>query len=122
MNVFGYVPGEGGNWRSITKTSLDKPSVYIDFAGGLLAAATIGSVGATGLSSTGAVNTVNVVGTTTFSGTVGRIDLRTGGATVGTLAATDQDQYRIRVTATPDVGGPIYFDIHVLIDDAAYAP
>ena len=112
------------NYASIVKGASDFPSVFIDFSDGAISSAvTLDSVGAVAISSTGSTITVNCVGTTGRSGLVARVDLRTGGGTVGTAAASEGDRYRVRTTAVFSNGGTVFFDLFVFIDSTvSYNP
>lgn len=123
MTVYSYSNADSqGNVASIIKDSTEKPSLFIDFANGLISSAvSISTVTAVGVSSTNTVITSQVVGTTSINGTIVRIDLKTGG-TSGTGPATDNDQYQIAVTAQPSSGGPLDFAIFVRIDAPTYDP
>lgn len=123
MTIFSYNPEDSqANFGIVTKGSVDKPSVFIDFAGGLISnAVTISTVSAVGTSSVNTTITSQVVGTISTSGTVARLDLKTGG-TSGTGAATNGDEYLITATCQPSSGGPITFAIYVNIDSQVYSP
>ncbi len=123
MIVYSYNPAfSGANIGSIVKDSTEKPSLFVDWAGGLISGAvTVTTVTAVGLSSTSSTITTQVVGTISTTGTLTRLDLKTGGAS-GTSPAVDGNQYQIVVTCQPSSGGPLDFSIFVRIDAPTYGP
>lgn len=98
--------------------------MFIDFSDAAISSAvTLDSVGAVALSSTGSVITVNCIGTTGRSGLVARVDLRTGGSSVGTAAASEGDRYRVRTTAIFSNGGTVFYDLFIFVDSTVtYSP
>ena len=118
--IFPYISGQQeSNQGLLVKNGTDKVSVFIDFSDGLLnSATTITTVSAIALDSTG-TSTATVVGTTAVSGQTARIDLQTCG-TGGTSAAKNNDRFKMTVTCTPSIGGPLVFPIFILIEDPAY--
>jgi hypothetical protein len=120
--IFPYISGDqSANVGLMVKNGADKPSVFVDFADGLLTSATtLTTVTAVALDSTGA-SVATVVGTTGITGTVARVDLQTCGAG-GTSAAADGDRFRMVITATPSSGGPLNYPVFIYIDNQTYAP
>jgi hypothetical protein len=121
MIIFPYLSGQQeANQALVTKGGSDRPSVFIDFADGLISSATtITSVSAIALGSTGAVTTATVVGTASVSGTVARIDLQTCGVG-GTAAALNGDRFKMVVTCVPFTGGPLSFPVFIYIEAPGY--
>jgi hypothetical protein len=119
--IFPYLSGQqDANQGLVIKAGSDQPSVYVDFADGLLSSATtITTISAIALGSTGAVTTATVVGTTGISGTVGRVDLQTCGVG-GTAAALTGDRFKMTVTCTPSIGGPLSYPVFIYIEAPGY--
>jgi len=119
--IFPYLSGQQeANQALVTKGATDRPSVFIDFADGLISSATtITSVSAIALGSTGAVTTATVVGTASVSGTVARIDLQTCGVG-GTAAALSGDRFKMTLTCTPSIGGPLSYPVFIYIEAPGY--
>lgn len=123
MTIFPYNPAfSGSNIGSIVKDATEKPSVFVDWAAGMISSAvTVTTVTAVGVSSINTTITTQCVGTISTTGTVTRVDLRTGGSG-GTSAAVNGDQYEIVLTCQPSSGGPLDFALFVRIDAQTYGP
>lgn len=123
MTIFPYVNGsQDANTATFIKAAADYPSLIIDWTDALrTTAVTVQTTGTVALGSTGATVTANVVGTTQVVGNTSIVDLRTGG-TGGTAAATNGDQFQLKVTATLSSGGPVYFYVYIQINQPAYLP
>jgi hypothetical protein len=119
--IFPYISGhQEANQGLVTKNGTDKPSVFIDFADGLISSATtITTISAIALSSTGSTTTSTVVGTTSVSGQTARVDLKTCGVG-GTASALNGDRFKMTVTCTPSTGGPLVYPVFIHISDPDY--
>ena len=119
--IFPYISGhQEANQGLVVKNGTDKPSVFIDFADGLISSATtITTISAIALSSTGSTTTSTVVGTTSVSGQTARVDLKTCGVG-GTASALNGDRFKVSVTCTPSTGGPLVYPVFVHINDPDY--
>jgi hypothetical protein len=119
--IFPYISNQDSNEGLVIKGSSDYPSFFIDWSDGLISSgATITSVSAIALSSTGSTVTSNVVGTLAISGAQTRVDLRTGGASSGTDDALNNDRFKLTVTCTPSSGGPLTYPVYILVDARSY--
>lgn len=120
MQIFSYRPGTPNN-AIITKGALDLPSFQIDWTAGMPSGATLGTTTITAVDSSNQ-STTNVVNTSSNSGNVTTVFLKTAGAS-GTGAATDGDRFRIRILqALSSTNGTLLFDVFLLIVAPTYAP
>jgi hypothetical protein len=120
MQVFSYRSGTP-NAASITKGGLDLYAFQIDWTQGMPSGATLSTTTITAVDSANQ-STTNVVNTSTNSGSVTTVFLKTGGAS-GTGAATDGARFRIRVLQLlSSTNGTLLFDVFLLIVNPTYAP
>ena len=107
----------------IVKSGLDEPVLSIDFSDGLSTSATVlTTVTATVVNSVGVTVTANCVNTVNVNATQVRLELATCGRTGPTVEATNGDQFRVDLYATPDDGGPLTYAVFVWIDNPDFEP
>lgn len=109
------------NKADLSKGGLDAPVVQLSWEDGVLAGTTISTVVSTAVDSDNVLVTSDCVLSTTNSGTLTTIICKTFG-TSGTGAATDGDQFRMRVTATLSNAAVLIYDLFWAIVSPTYAP
>lgn len=121
MNIFTYRDTDQLNNEGLLgKTGLDCPTYQLEWGDGLNAGITVGSVATVALDSTGATVTSSCISTTTNSGSLTTVTMKTCGSG-GTGAATDGARFRLRTTATLSAG-TLIFDVFVYVRNKTYAP
>lgn len=120
--IFSYTScDQPENQGNATKGGLDSITYLIDFTDGLRSGITLNSAATVAVDSSNATVTSSCISMTSVSGALATIVSKTCGSG-GTGTAADNAQFRFRTTATISSGGPLVYDVFVLVSDATYDP
>lgn len=110
------------NQGTLTKQGLDGPAYLVDFTDGVLPGVTLGACITTAVDAANATVTSNCIFSTGSAGTLVMVKMLTCGGSSGTAPATDGAQFRLRTTAALSSGGPLIYDVFVIIENPVYNP